>query len=168
MIHESLRQALIELPIIDHTPTRLRSGEISDYYCDVRRVFARPKLLKAAAETMRSLLPAGTTCVAASGYGGLPLGTAVSISSNLPLIGVRSESKSHGKSGRMCGYAPTATDRAVIIDDVLTSGSSLRETVEGLMDSGVAVIGAVVLVRRNVIEFTFPVWAVFEVEGLLG
>lgn len=68
----------------------------------------------------------------------------------------------------MCGYAPTATDRAVIIDDVLTSGSSLRETVEGLMDSGVAVIGAVVLVRRNVIEFTFPVWAVFEVEGLLG
>lgn len=167
MTHEELRHALISLPIIDHTPTQLRSGEMSDYYCDVRRIFGEPSLFSEAAQALYALLPQGTTCLAASGYGGLPLGTAVALIAHLPFIGVRSESKNHGKGGRLCGYLPTKTDRVVLIDDVLTSGSSLRETMAGLVETGAAIAGAIVLVRRKTVDLGLPVQAVFEIEELL-
>lgn len=163
----TLLTQLHNLNVVVHQQTTLRSGEISDYYCDMRRVFAAPAVLKALAATIVGVLPSSATCIAASGYGGLPLGAVVAILAHLPFVGVRGEPKDHGTAGRLAGYIPTAHDKIVIVDDVLTSGSSIRETVSGLVSSKATVVAAVVLVRRNEVSFPFPVQALFEIDELL-
>lgn len=155
------------LSVISHEKLTLRSGEVSDYYCDIRKVFGNPEVFTALAQQVLTRLPPTTTCIAASGYGGLPLGAVVANLSNLPFVGVRSEAKNHGRSGLLAGYTPTHSDYVVIVDDVLTSGSSIRETANGLTGSNATIAGAIVLVRRNDVRFPFPVQAVFEIGELL-
>ncbi len=158
---------LNSLQVVTYEKHRLRSGEVSNYYCDMRKIFGHPETFTALAAEVVKRLPSTTTAIAASGYGGLPLGALVSHLSKLPFIGVRGETKVYGAGGRLAGYVPQATDKIVIVDDVLTSGSSLRETSEGLAATGAEVIAAVVLVRRNHVDFPFAVGAVFEIGELL-
>jgi orotate phosphoribosyltransferase len=163
---EILRQ-LQTLGVISHEKLTLRSGEVSDYYCDMRKVFSDPEVFTALAEQVKVLLPPTTTCIAASGYGGLPLGAVIATLGKFPFVGVRGEAKDHGRSGRLAGYTPSEIDNVVIVDDVLTSGSSIRETAEGLQSTSATIVGAVVLVRRNDVAFPFPIEAVFEIRELL-
>ena len=54
----------------------------------------------------------------------------------------RKEAKDHGEKGMFLGKVPEAGDRVVLVDDVITAGTSVRETM-GLFESleGVEVVG---------------------------
>jgi len=69
-------------------------------------------------------------------YKGIPLAvvTATSLYQNynldIPLCFNRKEAKTHGEGGVLIGNAPKPDDNIVIIDDVTTAGTVIRETVE--------------------------------------
>ena len=61
----------------------------------------------------------------------------------------RKEAKDHGDGGSFVGAPLLAGTRVVVVDDVLTAGTALRETVSKLRPLGVTLLGAVVSVDRQ-------------------
>jgi orotate phosphoribosyltransferase len=61
----------------------------------------------------------------------------------------RKEAKDHGDGGLFVGAPLTAGIPVVIVDDVLTAGTALRESLAKLKPSGVKILGAVVAVDRQ-------------------
>ena len=81
-------------------------------------------------------LPDGIDALFGPAYKGIPL--AVSAASalyrnynrDLPYCFNRKEAKDHGEGGSMIGYQPKDGDRIAIIEDVVTAGTAVRETIE--------------------------------------
>ncbi len=78
--------------------------------------------------------PEGIDCLFGPAYKGIPLvvTTAASLARNydrdLPYCFNRKEAKDHGEGGAMVGYKPQNGDRVAIIEDVVTAGTAVRET----------------------------------------
>lgn len=127
----------------------LASGLPSPVYLDLRLLVSEPMTLALAAQVYAGLL-AGLRVdrLAAVPYAGLPIATALSLETNLPLLYTRKEVKTHGRARRIEGdYRPG--ERVVVVEDLVTGGGSLLETVELLRGEGLEVRDAVVLVDRE-------------------
>lgn len=81
-------------------------------------------------------LPDGVDCLFGPAYKGIPLTVAAASSlyrnydRDLPYCFNRKEAKDHGEGGTMIGYQPKDGDRVVIVEDVVTAGTAVRETIE--------------------------------------
>ena len=127
----------------------LRSGIKTHYYCDIKEALGDPELLDLFTKGLIKLVPKNTTCIAGSGYGGITLASLVSYKFKLPLVLVRDKIKNHGTKKLIDGYVPTAKDRVCIVDDVFTTGSSIRETKEKLMKTKAKITKAIVVLNRS-------------------
>lgn len=110
----------------------LRSGAKSNYYCDIKEAFGDPKILKTVINELIKIVPENTTCIACAGYGGVTLASLVAYRLKLPLSLVRDNIKDHGTKKIIDGYIPNKKDVICIVDDVFTTGSSIRDTKEKL------------------------------------
>ena len=88
-------------------------------------------------------------------YKGIPLAvsTAVALNSlyhhDVSVCFNRKETKDHGEGGSIIGHKPAAGDKVVIVDDVITAGTSVRESVALLSaTAGIVLCGLVVSVDR--------------------
>lgn len=97
----------------------------------------------------------GIQVVFGPAYKGIPLGLATAAAYE-GLVGRptgwtydRKEAKDHGDGGSFVGHPLAAGTRVVIVDDVLTAGTALRESLAKLKPTGVEVVGAVVAVDRQ-------------------
>jgi orotate phosphoribosyltransferase len=100
-----------------------------------------------------ALLDSGLTCDQLFGpaYKGITLAAATAIAlaekgHNLPYSFNRKEAKDHGEGGRLVG-APLS-GRVVIVDDVITAGTSVRESVETIRAHGATVVGVLIALDR--------------------
>lgn len=81
-------------------------------------------------------LPDGVDCLFGPAYKGIPLAVSAASSlyrrfdRDLPYCFNRKEAKDHGEGGVMVGYQPQDGDRVVIVEDVVTAGTAVRETIE--------------------------------------
>ena len=112
----------------------------------------------------------GATVLFGSAYKGIPLVVAIAsaIDSGAESSGAssqrtpmfftynRKEAKAHGEGGNLVGHLPTAQDRVIIIDDVLTGGLSLRESITLLKPTGAQILGALVGIDREEFDATQP------------
>ncbi len=85
-------------------------------------------------------------------YKGIPLATAVAIAlahkgRDVPLAFNRKEAKGHGEGGSLIG-APLR-GRVLIVDDVITAGTAVRESITLIRDSGAEVCGVLVALDRQ-------------------
>ena len=100
---------------------------------------------------------------------------------DLPFFFNRKEAKDHGEGGVFVGYKPEAGEEVVIVEDVITAGTAIRETME-IMKSleGVKVKAVFVMVDRKEKgkgdkgamveieeEFGFPVYSVVNVYDII-
>jgi len=110
---------------------------------------SRPALLAQAATAYAALL-AALPCdrIAGVPYAALPIGTAVAIESDKPLIYMRKEAKTHGL-GKVIEGVWQPGERVVIIEDLITSGGSIIQTAEQLRAAGLIVEDAIVLIDRQ-------------------
>lgn len=169
MSSESFAEQLRHTDLIYREPVELRDGSTSNFYVDVKKAYGDPALLAMMSEATAANLDQQTTCIAASGYGGLPLGVAVSKLTALPLAMVRDTEKGHGKGGFIDGYVPGEHDVVEIVDDVFTSGRSLRMTAENLRATGAVILGChAVVARGNASQFELPVSYLLMPEDLAG
>ncbi len=127
----------------------LASGRRSPIYLDLRRMASDPTLLRQAANAYAALLaPLRCDRLAAVPYAALPIGTAVALATDKPLIYPRKEVKSYGTAQLIEGiYA--AGERVVVIEDLVTSGGSVLKAIAALEAAGLDLVDVVVLIDRE-------------------
>lgn len=143
-----LLETLKNMEIIYYEPVELKHNGKSEFYIDVKKAYGDYCAVGMIADAMKEFLPDSTTCIAASGYGGLRLAGRMCDDNYCMLAMVRDKPKGHGKPGMIDGYEPGAGDRVYIVDDVFTTGKSLRDMVKAIRDTGANVNGCGVVVRR--------------------
>ena len=129
----------------------LRSGKRSRYYLDKYRFETRPELLRPIGERIAAIVRdhAGDAVrLAAPELGAVALAAAASLESGLPFLIVRKEAKDYGTANRLEGtYA--RGECVCLVEDVVTSGGALLESVGALRDVGLVVHTAVCVVDRE-------------------
>ena len=103
------------------------------------------------------VIPQDTSIIFGSAYKGIPLAAVVSIALaaaydlDLGYAFNRKEEKDHGEGGVFVGRKPGQGDRILIIDDVMTAGTALRDTVDLLSVHApeAKVVGSVIAVDRK-------------------
>jgi len=86
-------------------------------------------------------------------YKGIPLATALACEyarrgRDLPLAFNRKEAKTHGEGGSLIG-APLAGRRVLVVDDVITAGTAIREALEIIRQGGGTPAGIVIALDRQ-------------------
>ncbi len=108
------------------------------------------------ARALKASLGSGFDVLFGPAYKGIPLValTAAKLADefgqDVPFCFNRKEVKDHGEGGSLIGYKPQDGDRVVIVEDVTTAGTSVRETVPILKAvADVQVVGLLVSVDRQ-------------------
>jgi uridine monophosphate synthetase len=147
--HASLADALLAAGCVKFGRFTLKSGLQSPIYLDLRQLVTHPQLLAQVAQAYTELLRTLTfDRLAALPYAALPIGTAVSLAGNWPMIYPRREAKAYGTGAEIEG-AYGAGERVVIIDDLATTGGSKFEAIDKLAAAGLIVNDVVVLIDRQ-------------------
>lgn len=123
-------------------------------------------------------------------YGPAYKGISIAVSSSialskkgldLPFFFNRKEAKDHGEGGIFVGYLPKAGEEVVIVEDVITAGTAIRESMANLSSlGGIKVAACFVMVDRKEKgkgekgamveieeEFGFPVYSVVDVYDII-
>ncbi len=129
----------------------LRSGRRSPYYLDKYRFETQPELLRQLGSRIAALVAdtePDAVRLAGPALGAVALAASASMASDLPFIIVRGERKEYGTANRIEG--PYAQGELVcLVEDVVTSGGALAESVSALRDVGLLVRHAVCVVDRE-------------------
>jgi uridine monophosphate synthetase len=146
---ESLVLTLFDIKAVRFGRFELHSGKISPIYIDLRLLASYPDALRQAAATYRQILQDQPfDLLAATPLAGLPIGTAISLDMNMPLIYPRQTAKSYGTGKQIEGHWNVG-QTAIVIDDLITTGDSLLKGIAFLKAAGIQVQSAVVLIDRE-------------------
>ena len=127
----------------------LASGKKSKYYIDIKKASTDPKTLKLIArQAAIKVKEMDVNIVSGVELGGVPLATAVSMETNLPLLIVRKATKEYGTKSRFVGDIKPE-DRIVMLEDVTTSGGSVRNAIEIVRETGASVKYVISVVDRE-------------------
>jgi orotate phosphoribosyltransferase len=150
MEEAELREALVTAAYLEGDFI-LRSGKRSRYYLDKYRFETRPELLGPIGERIAATVrehAAGADRLAGPELGAVALAAAASLAGGLPFLIVRKAAKDYATGNRLEGeYEPG--ERVCLVEDVVTSGGALLESVEALREAGLVVDTAVCVVDRE-------------------
>jgi len=127
----------------------LKDGSVSPFYVDLRVLIGHPGVLRHVAQAMlHCAAEVCFDCLAGIPYAGLPLAVAMSLESGRPLVYPRKEAKAYGMKRQVEGVF-VAGDRALVIDDVITTGGAKVESIGPLRAAGLVVEDVLVVVDRE-------------------
>ena len=145
----------LECGVLRFGEFRLKSGRLSPYFFNAGLFDTGERLRRLGSYYARALVESGLACDVLYGpaYKGIPLVTATAIAlaaehgRDLPWVFNRKEVKRHGEGGRLVG-APLR-GRVVIVDDVVSAGTSVNESVEIIRAAGGEPVGVLVALDRR-------------------
>jgi len=130
----------------------LASGKNSSYYVDLRLIPSYPHQFRKMIKNLQNLIVEKTglndfDCLASVPTGGLVVTSALAIEIVKPLIYVRSKPKEHGTTKSIEGKI-SAGMKVVMVDDVVTTGTSVLNGINQLKEAGLLVSDLYVIINR--------------------
>ena len=130
----------------------LTSGKESSYYIDLRLVPSFPHEFRKMIKNLQNLVIEkigldNFESLASVPTGGLVITSALAIEIVKPLIYVRNKPKEHGTTKSIEGKI-SAGMKVVMVDDVMTTGTSVLNGIRQLKESGLSISDAFVIINR--------------------
>ena len=166
-----------------------KSGRKIPYFINAGEIKTGEHIMKLGsfyAKAYKEKLGEKRTALYGPAYKGIPIAVSASVALageglDLPFFFNRKEAKDHGEGGVFVGYKPKAGEEIVIVEDVITAGTAIRETMEIMKAiEGVKVAATFVMVDRKEKgkgekgamveieeEFGFPVYSVVDVYDII-
>lgn len=147
-LEEIIAEQLLEIKAVTLSPQQpftWSSGIQSPIYCDNRLTLSYPELRKKIARGLVELIEEHfpeANLIAGTATAGIPHAAWVSDLLNLPMCYVRSSAKKHGKGNQIEGQV-TKGQRAVVVEDLISTAASAINAAQALEQEGVEVLGIV-------------------------
>ena len=149
----------------------LASGRTSPYYVDIKKAVTRPDLLRTIAEGMAPYAR-DVDRIAGVELGAVPIAAAIGLVSGKPYVMVRKSAKEHGTKHEFEGDLNRG-DRVLFVEDVVTTGGTLRAAIERMRGHGALIEDCVCAVDREeggrmlLAEITVRLHALLSARDLL-
>lgn len=147
----ALAEALFRIGALRSGKFTLSSGKRSSYYLDLRVIPSHPEVyalaIEAYRETAERIGEKNFDILAGVATAGVTISSPLAFLLKKPMVYVRKEEKGHGL-GRQVEGATLPGQKALVIDDLVTTGGSIISAVEALRKTGCVVKETAVLVDR--------------------
>ncbi|KAL0841005.1 hypothetical protein ABMA28_014781 [Loxostege sticticalis] len=147
---EHLAVKLFEINAVKFGEFTTKSGIKTPVYFDLRVIVSYPEVMQLISNLIHDFALKDTKCDHLCGvpYTALPIATLLSVQANIPMLMRRKEAKAYGTKKMIEGHYK-AGQKCLIIEDVVTSGSSVLETVKDLRKEGLVAEEAVIILDRE-------------------
>jgi orotate phosphoribosyltransferase len=129
-----LYQKLIDHKIIINGDFILKSGKKSNYYIDIKKTISIPSLYKYIIDLLHNNIikinNLNKYAIIGVPYSGIPFASTLSYKLNIPLLLLRKKQKTYGTEKIIEGE--TENKDIILIEDVITTGKSILETINNL------------------------------------
>ncbi|MCH4285159.1 MULTISPECIES: orotate phosphoribosyltransferase [Bacillota] len=129
------------------SPFTWASGIKSPIYCDNRLVLSFPEKRSVVVEGFVEEIKANyndADVIIGTSTAGIPWGAMVADKLNKPFGYVRSSNKTHGKGNKIEGKVEPG-QKVVVVEDLISTGGSVKDVVDSLREAGAIVIGVVAI-----------------------
>ncbi|XP_031832706.1 rudimentary-like isoform X2 [Nomia melanderi] len=170
-----LAVALFEIDALKFGEFVTKVGLKTPVYFDLRVIVSHPKVMARLAKALWKFSEECTNISQICGvpYTALPLATLISVDSNVPMLIKRKEAKAYGTMKMIEGQFKQG-DNCIIIEDVITSGSSILETALTLRKEGLIVTDAFVVIdrqqggRRNIKNHDINIKSLYTITTIMA
>ena len=157
-------------------PFTWASGIKSPIYCDNRILLSfaeiRSKVIDAFVELIQNKFPEAD-CIAGVATAGIPHAALIADRMQLPMIYIRSAAKDHGRSKQIEGKLKTGS-KIVVIEDLISTGSSSLKAMTALEDEDVEVLGLAAIftygldkAQKNLTDANVTAYTLSNYEALI-
>jgi len=127
---------------------KLRSGQISNEYFDKYLFESNPIILSEVAKHLAKQVPEGTELLAGLEMGGIPIATALSLETGIPVVFVRKDAKEYGTC-KLAEGTNINNKQVCIVEDVVTTGGQVLLSSEDLKGYGAKLSNVLCVIERN-------------------
>ena len=153
-IDRKVAKALLDIKAVmlrPDEPFKWASGWLSPIYCDNRRILSYPELRENGCRWMADIIsekyPEVET-IAGVATGAIAHGMLIAHLLKKPFIYVRPKPKDHGTGSQIEGYAEKGS-KVVVVEDLISTGSSSLSATDALIHSGLDVLGMTAIFSYN-------------------
>ncbi len=148
-MNKKIAKALMDANVVKFGEFTLASGLISPIYVDLRVLPSYPDSMAAVAEELVKIIKKlNPEVIAGAETAGIPLATAISLKTKIPMIYVRKQPKSYGTREMVEGVLKKGAKTA-LVDDMATNAFSKLKFIEGIKQSGGVVEDVVIVLDRE-------------------
>lgn len=150
----------------------LKSGLKSNLYFDFKSLISYPKLVSDLSFELSKLIVDNDCCIAGVPIGGIPYAVSISYITNLPMILIRDEKKTYGTCNQIEGN--TFNKQIILIEDVITTGMSVINTIEILKVNNIHVKQIICILDREsggvdkLLNLNYNVKSLYKLNDLIN